>query len=211
MGGILVLCTANVCRSVYAAALLNQALGSQLPVAGAGLNTEAGTLACSLVRERADREGLELPSRGSRVVRASKLADSDLVLVMTAAQRVAVTKLLPEARARTMTLIEASVIATELARREVQTDSLAEYVNSLNVMRSRVAMPSARVTHRCLSVVPTERRLKPATPITDGHASTAIRDHARTLEKVAIHTGRIAEALATQAWASAAAAEGNAS
>ena len=84
-GGIVVLCTANVCRSPMAAALLARrlaALGVTVPVRSAGMigggdppHPEVDSVMASY--------GIEITSHRSRIVRAADLTPASLVLAMS--------------------------------------------------------------------------------------------------------------------------------
>ena len=82
--GIVVLCTANICRSPMAAALLRRrlaALGVAVPVRSAGM-TSCGDPPCPEAISVMNRYGIEIASHRSRIVRTAALADASLVLAM---------------------------------------------------------------------------------------------------------------------------------
>jgi protein-tyrosine phosphatase len=82
--GIVVLCTANICRSPMAAALLRRrlaALGVTVPVRSAGM-TSCGDPPCPEAISVMNRYGIEIASHRSRIVRTAALADACLVLAM---------------------------------------------------------------------------------------------------------------------------------
>ena len=82
--GIVVLCTANICRSPMAAALLRRrlaALGVTVPVYSAGM-TSCGDPPCPEAISVMNRYGIEIASHRSRIVRTAALADASLVLAM---------------------------------------------------------------------------------------------------------------------------------
>jgi protein-tyrosine phosphatase len=83
-GGIVVLCTANVCRSPMAAALLRRrlaALGVTVPVRSAGM-TSCGDPPCPEAISVMNRYGIEIASHRSSIVRSAALAKAGLVLAM---------------------------------------------------------------------------------------------------------------------------------
>jgi protein-tyrosine phosphatase len=83
-GGIVTLCTANICRSVMAAALLGRrlaALGAAVPVHSAGM-IRSGDPPCPEVIAVMVRYGVDLASHRSHVALASDLARADLILAM---------------------------------------------------------------------------------------------------------------------------------
>ncbi len=81
---ILVVCTANICRSPMAAALLTEAFADhdiEVEVSSAGFLFEghpASDTATKVLRER----GLDLQAHRSRVIDGPLVADADLVLTM---------------------------------------------------------------------------------------------------------------------------------
>jgi len=81
---IVVLCTANVCRSPMAAALLTRrlaALGVTVPVRSAGMISSGDPPHPEVISVMASY-GIEIPSHRSRVVCAADLASASLVLAM---------------------------------------------------------------------------------------------------------------------------------
>lgn len=84
MGGVLVLCTANVCRSPMAAALLGRRLarlGATDAVRSAGMSRDGDPPPPEVVSVMAEY-GLEVGSHRSRVARAADLAQASLILAM---------------------------------------------------------------------------------------------------------------------------------
>lgn len=82
--GIVVLCTANVCRSPMAAALLARrlaVLGVAVPVRSAGMIGGGDPPEPEVISVMA-RYGIEMESHRSRIARASDLARASLVLAM---------------------------------------------------------------------------------------------------------------------------------
>jgi protein-tyrosine phosphatase len=83
--GIVVLCTANVCRSPMAAALLTQrlaALGVTVPVRSAGLISSGDPPHPEVISVMTEY-GIEIASHRSRIVCGADLAPASLVLTMT--------------------------------------------------------------------------------------------------------------------------------
>ena len=98
---LLLVCTANECRSVFAAsALTSQAVGFAWAVASAGTEVVAGTAACGLT-------GLADSEHRSRPVSAELVSAADLVLSMERQHRTRIAEVLPAARRRSFTLVEA--------------------------------------------------------------------------------------------------------
>lgn len=114
---VLVVCTANVCRSPTTALLLQQRLHAvgadvalQLRTAGTDADPGAGLcpVAAELVGPAAERL---LERHASRLLEAGDLEAADLVLVMERAHRAAVVATSPAAGLRTFTLREAAALA----------------------------------------------------------------------------------------------------
>jgi protein-tyrosine phosphatase len=83
-GGIVVLCTANVCRSPMAAALLARrlaALGVTVPACSAGMISSGDPPHPQVISVMASY-GIEIASHRSRIVCAADLASARLVLAM---------------------------------------------------------------------------------------------------------------------------------
>ena len=109
---ILVVCTANQCRSPMAAALLRDRLersGSKIEVVSAGF-LPAGVPAAPDAVASVRALGLDIDDHLSSGLTADVVADSDLVVTMTKQHVVELVSLFPEAWPRTMT-------ANELTRR----------------------------------------------------------------------------------------------
>lgn len=100
---VLLVCTANECRSVYAAKVLSD---QPWRVVGAGTEASPGSSACALV-------GVD--SHFSRLADSQVAGDSDLVLVMEKAHRSRIAELAPIARSRTFTLPEAARLSEAVA------------------------------------------------------------------------------------------------
>lgn len=124
---ILVVCTANVCRSPSAQILLQGGLDRQmaevgpqtqtgqmlatLDVASAGVFTSPGASACGLAPALRGAAG---QSHRSRQLLAEMLEPAGLVLTATSEHRSAVVRMSPEVRYRTFTLRQAARIAAWL-------------------------------------------------------------------------------------------------
>jgi protein-tyrosine phosphatase len=84
IGGIIVLCTANICRSPMAAALLSRrlaALGVGVAVRSAGM-LSSGDPPCPEATSVMAWHGVDITSHRSRLAQAGDLAHADLVLAM---------------------------------------------------------------------------------------------------------------------------------
>jgi protein-tyrosine phosphatase len=105
--GILLLCTANVCRSVMAQAMLSARLtarGVTVPVASAGL-LAGGWPPAEVISVMADR-GLDVAGHRSRVVTADDLAGADLIIGLAREHVRHAAVLRPDAWPRAFTLRE---------------------------------------------------------------------------------------------------------
>ena len=114
---ILTVCTANICRSPLAAALLSQNLAGELGVPveilSRGTRAEDGYPACPL---SFDAAGLSLPNHESVRLSRDDIAQADLILTAEAAHRAAVVTLHPASRSRVFTFTEAAALSLWLRR-----------------------------------------------------------------------------------------------
>lgn len=118
MTGILVLCTANLCRSVMATALLSARLATReaaVAVCSAGIVGTGQPPPAEVIEAMAAR-GLDVARQRSRAVTPADLGRADLILGMSREHVRHATVLLPQAWPRTFTL-------RELARRGHQAGS----------------------------------------------------------------------------------------
>lgn len=116
---VLVVCTANICRSPFAAALLRSELASiaqlQLSVESAGTEARGGDPACKGLWIHS---GLPVPERGdhvSRIVTRELLDSADLILALGASHSSSLAVTSPKARAVTFRLAVASRLASLIA------------------------------------------------------------------------------------------------
>jgi protein-tyrosine phosphatase len=102
---VLVLCTANICRSPIAEFLLGRALGAtgDIRVRSAGLHARTG---CPVDEQMGRLLGGPVPDFAARQVSAQMIRAADVVLTMTRHQRSAVVSAVPAAVRRTFTLPE---------------------------------------------------------------------------------------------------------
>jgi protein-tyrosine phosphatase len=107
---VLVLCTANICRSPVAEAHLRSELGpdADVAVSSAGLRARTGEPVWPAMAEAA---GVPLAGFTARQVDRDLLRRADLVLTMTRAQRAAAVDLAPATLRRTFTLREFADLA----------------------------------------------------------------------------------------------------
>lgn len=109
---ILVVCMGNICRSPFAEMLLREEAGRRLGgdapvrVRSAGVRGLRGHPATTEMRAEAAERGLDLSHHRGAGVTTGMVADADLVLTMTEAQRDVLTRMAPAAASRTFTLKE---------------------------------------------------------------------------------------------------------
>lgn len=191
---ILVLCDANVCRSVYASAILADGLKDLgVTVRSAALSGAAGLRPCGWVWLRCQRGDLQVPSdHVSKPCTQHDIDTADLILVMTALQESAVAARAPEARRRTMRLAQAVVVAEAVRSRGTEFDSLADWVSELDLSRSRTPIPLSR-GHQRSHLFGRARSIAFGLDIEDEHMGSD-RAHAAALDLVAEHSLRLVKA-----------------
>jgi protein-tyrosine-phosphatase len=115
---ILVICTANVCRSPLAADVLGRAIvtTAAVEVTSAGTEAEPGERMCSQSAARAGVENDGVASAASTDHRATLLTadllqQADLVLALDRTHRAAAARLAPACRPRLFTLRQAAALA----------------------------------------------------------------------------------------------------
>lgn len=191
---ITVVCTANVCRSVLAADLVGAALaGTGIRVASAGTRAASGSDPCAAVVERVERAGRAAPTASGRRLTAALVDASDLVLTLDSAHRGEVGRLVPAARGRTFTLVEAVTLAEALPTWWECPLSFAQWRAALATLRGRVPMPTARAPRTGGWRRPAEH--VPAIDIADGHTSGNDAEHRATLDQVTDLCERLTAAL----------------
>ena len=102
---IIVLCIGNICRSPYAAALLERNLLG-VEVRSAGLQAVIDHPADALVLELAAEQGVDLSAHRGKQLLAQDLVEANVVLVMSQAQQREVVTRFPFARGRVFRLGE---------------------------------------------------------------------------------------------------------
>lgn len=119
---ILTVCTANICRSPAAAALLRRGLADLLPqavVTSAGIAAEDGRAACdlsaALVGELTSSATGDLGTHASRLLDRQDVEQADLILALDRTHRSAIARLDPASRPQTLTLRQAAAAAEVVA------------------------------------------------------------------------------------------------
>lgn len=143
-GNIMLVCSANVCRSVYAAAVLADELrDTPISVSSAGVDAIPGAEPCEVVNELIAAGGLLRPTQfdiGAQAFDPALAEDSSLILTLTLRQRGMVARLAPSLRNRLFTLIEASVLAGSINARRLDPGGLDRWVDIFNDNRPSLPM-----------------------------------------------------------------------
>lgn len=117
---LVVVCTANICRSPLAEAMLARAaeerLGPDAPVhvSSSGVHGLAGEEAAPLSLEEAARRGLDLSRHVARVTDELGVWRADLVLTMTERHRGRIVRMLPSVARSTFTIREFARLTSAL-------------------------------------------------------------------------------------------------
>ena len=194
MKKILMVCTANICRSPYAAATLGARTSrmpglSQIEISSAGTKALPGAGVCEEVERLLHGEAQLTGRHSSSILNASSIEAADLVLVMDLAQRSEVARIVPSARQRSFTLREAADLARHVrlgpqagaADGDGSGDVLfRDFVAELHALRGFAPIKTG-------AEVPFWKRISRAghdpLDIPDGHNST-YRRHQATLKQV---------------------------
>jgi protein-tyrosine phosphatase len=170
---VLIVCTANVCRSPYAEYLiedvfLDDPALSRVQVGSAGIRPVRGAHLCGMV------VGQHSPTRAT----PSRVAQARLILTASRSNRAAVALIDPGARSRTFTLREAAWLGSDYVRDPslegpAAVSAFADYLDS----QRGVKPPLRAIRTGLLS--------KPGDPlsIVDGH-NLRPADHQRTLKDI---------------------------
>lgn len=147
-GSVLVVCTANECRSPAAAALLAAALGDDVRVLSAGTRAMPGRPACPEAvgwLTGAGALAVGLGAHASAALDAGSVRDATLVLAASREHRSAAVALVPAVQRRAFTLTQAARLAGRLVTDGVRPaegltgiDRLAWWVEELDALRGDV-------------------------------------------------------------------------
>jgi protein-tyrosine-phosphatase len=189
-GRLLVVCTANVCRSPLAAALLAAALpGTDVSSAGVRALDDAPMCAVSAT---ALPEALA-PDHHARQLTPELVAGSDLVLTMEREQRSAAVRLAPGSQSKVFTLREALALADGLVDRSGAAPvDVAGLARAMHGTRGLVPLPAVEEPKRRWW----QRPVEPEDPLTieDGHGRSDV-SHRAAVDQVADTTDRFVAAL----------------
>lgn len=114
---ILVICSANICRSPLAQVLLQEwadrdGLGHDVVIGSAGTDAFPGDPMCG---HAADHARVNPFAHATRELEPAMLIDADLILAAERSQRGHVARMLPSSRPRLFTLRQAGMLGTTLA------------------------------------------------------------------------------------------------
>ena len=188
---VLVVCTANVCRSPLAAAILRRrwdAAGLPAEVSSAGVRAMTGAPVCVV-----SQEVLGAPLAGAaREITPDLVREADLVLTMEREQRSSVVRLLPGSQAKVFTVREAAALLDGLLERDTRLHDLEGLAPAMHALRGVVVPPAdPQPTRRWW-----QRPVEPADPITipDGHGLDPAQ-HRAALDRVDAAAERVAAAV----------------
>ena len=190
-GRVLVVCTANVCRSPLAERVLRHRLGDAVEVTSAGVRALEGSPMCEV-------SALELPDGAApqhvaRQVDGAAVRSADLVIAMEREQRGALVREAPGSQAKVFTLREAAALAGDLAQAGERLPDLAAVARAMHGRRGLVAVPSPEPPKRRWY----QRPLEPEDPLTivDGHGGPD-PEHRAAAHRVRGFADELADALA---------------
>ncbi len=205
MPSILIVCTANVCRSPLAAIrlrmLLDEAgLSQQILTDSAGSAAVGGGVICSSTRARLSARPGETDAAEHHVSKRltrTMLTDAGLVLVPDLPNRARVVALEPTVRRRTFTLQEAARFAPSTPS-EAPTGLITEHDVDAAFVRWVAAMNARRTSAPPLEAprFSVRRHAVQGIEIADGH-NLGTRLHRETMDAVDSACAEIADALAS--------------
>jgi protein-tyrosine phosphatase len=198
---LLVVCTANVCRSPLAARSLARAFEGQgwlgtIELRSAGTRAEDGWTMCpvsdaQLPGTTADRVFAD--EHRSRRLSSAEVQNADLVIAMEREQRSAIARLAPGSQAKVYTLREVEgLLAVLLERGGEPPADLPALAQALHSVRGFAVLSSAEPSKRRWY----QRPVEPEDPLTivDGHGLGEER-HLAAVEQVAATSERVAAAI----------------
>lgn len=199
-GELLVVCTANVCRSPLAMRRFATAFnGSErlggVVVSSAGTRTDEGWMMCSvsagLLPDDPEDQAFAAGHR-SRPLTREAVAAADLVISMEREQRSAVAQLAPGSQAKVYTLREVEGLLSVLRSRDGERPAdLAALARALHSVRGLAPLPPEVPRRRWF-----QRPAEPEDPLTivDGHGLDDER-HESAVSTVRATTDRVAAAV----------------
>jgi len=198
---ILTVCSANVCRSPFAQALLRRSLaGAEAPfvVTSAGENASNGHDACAVVADGHLEPGPELGTHRSQGLTMSAVESADLILAADRPSRAAVVRLQPTSHARSFTLREAAVlsahaVSVERASYDDPVDALLALVTEMSDLRGTVEMP--RPSRHRVARKPWRRIQVHGNDVPDAHKTVDAVPHSLVTRLIAENAAIVASAL----------------
>lgn len=194
---VLVVCTANVCRSPLAQCTLQRAFArspvlARVTVGSAGTSAEEGASMCTLSAGLLVRDAEWAGAHRSRQLTSELVAAHDLVLTMEREQRSIAARLAPGSQAKVFTLTEAAELAELLAvdrTTRAGDRSIASLVPGLHGRRGFAPLPPTPPRRW-------GRRARPVDHLTirDGHGFNE-RMHRQAVEATRAAAERLATAL----------------
>ena len=189
-GNILLVCLANVCRSVLAELVVDEVFGdtSKLEVRSAGVKGNGASACAQVVGWRTNARWQSVgKAHIAHPLELEEIQNADLILTAGTAARGAVAKIAPESRHRTFTLNEAAWLGREHPpAAEVNRQSVRSYASYLDDRRVLDGLPPVPARARW-------RRHRENDPLSipDGH-NLGDRQHRKTLDAVDQTARRIA-------------------
>jgi protein-tyrosine phosphatase len=183
---VLIVCTANVCRSPYAEYLFEQEFArheelASVQVGSAGIRPVRYGALCELVAERHPHtEEWDEFVRRHRSIRAtpSRVAQARLILTASRSNRAALAQVDPAARSRTFTLREAAWLGADYVKNPAleggaAVTAFARYLDEQRGLKAPIRP------------IRTGLFMRPSDPLSipDGH-NLSMREHLRTLKDV---------------------------
>lgn len=152
---VLIVCTANVCRSPYLAGVLTAkfaelGLSDRVEVGSRGTRAVANAAACSFAVERIP----EVADHRSQLLLPKDVRSADLILTATVAERSVVAQAVPGARTRSFTIREALALDAIEA---------TEYASAASSDRSRLRLLGQRL-HDRRGLIPVSMSQRPVRP-----------------------------------------------
>ena len=178
-GSLLVVCTANVCRSPLAEEILADALPNA-SVSSAGVRALVDAPMCPVSAELLPDAAAHAHS--ARQLTPELVAGADLVLAMERQQRSAVVRTLPGSQAKVFTLTEAAALLDGMIERGVEVPAdLVGLAAALHATRGLAHPPQVEEPKRWW-----QRARPPEDPLTiaDGHGLSDA-EHRRAADRVA--------------------------
>lgn len=177
---ILLVCTANECRSPYAQTVLHSMLreagAQQVSIQSAGLKVTPGHPMCAEAAQRLP-DSESNASHRARTLLAQDVESASLILVAQRRHRATIVRMSPAASARTFTLREAAALG------------VASRLHGASLASGASVEAFAARLHEARGLAGPI-----ALDIADGHHGTP-REHRRTLDGVSVAASAIANAL----------------